>query len=418
VAGRGHLQPIHLFPVLSAQSQSGGQRAFWQVLTILSFLGLLWMPTLDHFFHWDHAPVPVENRRPAQWPQFRGIGRSRTYIAGLEGYFNDHFGFRKRLVRWNNHWKGQLFHDATAEVLIGRDGWLYYSGCDMLAHWTRQRTWSAEDLANWKRLLEMRRDWLRARHCNYILVVPPDKQTIYPEHLPDWMPKSDKPSKIQQLTRYLKAHSTVRVLDLSPALTAAKKIRADYLQTDTHWNQFGGFVGCQAVAEALEQQMPGIHPLPTHAFAWHTQVRPPGDLTRLLGRAEGFSENDAVRATPVPPFTRLKVRHDPVRFPRRVPSEDRIAFTINEAGSGKAIVFRDSYAEFWYPFLGQHFREVIYVWHEDWDRPLIEREKPDVVIDEMLERFFNLVDPVELAHQDEASVNNTCVNKPPDTRPE
>jgi hypothetical protein len=31
---------------------------------------------------------------------------------------------------------------------------------------------------------------------------------------------------------------------------------------------------------------------------------------------------------------------------------------------------------------------------------LIEREKPDVVIDEMLERGFNLKDPLALAHKD------------------
>ena len=55
----------------------------------------------------------------------------------------------------------------------------------------------------------------------------------------------------------------------------------------------------------------------------------------------------------------------------------------------KAIIFRDSFAGSWTWYLGYHFHEVLYIWQYDWDAALIEREKPVVVIDEILERFFN-----------------------------
>jgi len=96
-----------------------------------------------------------------------------------------------------------------------------------------------------------------------------------------------------------------------------------------------------------------------------------------------------------------------VRLPKRDAKELDPRYTLNDKASGKAIVFRDSFAGSWYPFLGQHFREVLYVWHYDWDRALIEREKPDVVIDEILERFFNLQDPVALARKDQLPEANT-----------
>ena len=67
------------------------------------------------------------------------------------------------------------------------------------------------------------------------------------------------------------------------------------------------------------------------------------------------------------------------------------------------LLFQDSFACSWYAFLDRHFREVVYVWQYDWNRSLIEREKPDLVIDEMLERFFNLSDPNELARKDQLS---------------
>ena len=207
---------------MRSQFTSSKGLAISNTLTIVLFLGLLWLPTVDCFLKLDHARAPTENRMPASWPQFKGVGQSRDFITGIENYFNDHFGFRKRLVRWNNHWKHQLFRTSTPkEVLVGREGWLFYSGDRMVEHWTRQATWTEQDLQNWRRLLELRRDWLHQRGIKYLFVVPPDKHTVYPEYLPDWMVKSSKPSKLQQLADFMKTHSSVEFIDLTQSLTEA-----------------------------------------------------------------------------------------------------------------------------------------------------------------------------------------------------
>jgi alginate O-acetyltransferase complex protein AlgJ len=387
-------------------SDTGTKRlcAFCDALTIMVFLGLLWLPTVDFFFKLDHAEAPGENRLPAKWPAFNGLGQSRDFIAGVESYFNDHFGFRKRLVRLHNHWKGQLFHDPGAkDVLIGRDGWLFYSGERMIAHYTGTELWSQQDLENWRRLLEGRRDWLRARGAKYLLVLAPDKHRVYPEYLPAWLERSAKPGKIEQLANYMKACSTVEVLDLTQALVEAKKIRADYLQTDTHWNLFGGFVAYRAMVEALGRQLPGLNPLPLDTFAWKPAAPLEGDLARILGCPEAYAETNSVNYVPLKPFTAPKVVFDLARFPHQGSEETRPCYTLNPKAGGKAMVFHDSFACAWYSFLGEHFKEVAYLWQHDWNKALIEREKPDVVIDELLERIFNLQDPLDLARKDELS---------------
>ena len=102
-----------------------------------------------------------------------------------------------------------------------------------------------------------------------------------------------------------------------------------------------------------------------------------------------------------------KVIYDAARFrPHQGAPETRSCFTLNEKAIGKALIFHDSFACSWYAFLDQHFREVVYVWQYDWDRPLVEREKPDVVIDEMLEWYFNAQDPNDLARKDQASATD------------
>ena len=275
---------------MSPASTTGKLHKVWDTLTILLFLGLLCLPTFDYFFKVDHADEPEENRVPAPRPVFKGGAQTREFIASVESYFNDHFGFRKRLVQLNNHWKGQLFHDPTSkDVLIGRDGWLYYSGARMVAHYTSAELWNNKDLEHWQQLLESRRDWARAHGAKYLLVIPPDKHRIYPEFLPSWLIRGDRPSKPQQIARYLKAHSTVPVLDLNDVLMNAKSIRTDYLKTDTHWNLFGGFVAYRALIEELGKQVPELKPLPMDTYTWkpappHRRGRPrphPGPRRRV-----------------------------------------------------------------------------------------------------------------------------------------
>jgi hypothetical protein len=256
--------------------------------------------------------------------------------------------------------------------------------------------------------LELRRDWLRERGGHYLLVVPPDKHSVYPEYLPAWLKKGAKPSKIQQLVEYMQTHSTVQVLDLTDTLTEAKKIRSDYLKTDTHWNFFGGFVAYRALVAALARQLPGLEPLPLEAFDWKPTPRQRGDLVTILGRDVPSPETEAVTPVPLKRLPTLHDVYDPVRFPRHGPKEIWTFLTLNDQASGKAMVFHDSFACCWYQFLGQNFKEVIYVWQREWDRRLIEQEKPDVVIDEFLERFFNLQDPLELVRKDKLSATDTA----------
>src|SRR5438270_868085 len=79
------------------------------VLLSALFVLLIWLPTLDWVLHLDHAPISNEKRLMGPFPEFKGVWQLKEFIAGLEMYFNDHFGFRKRLIRTNNHWKRQLF---------------------------------------------------------------------------------------------------------------------------------------------------------------------------------------------------------------------------------------------------------------------------------------------------------------------
>ncbi|HEY5232625.1 MAG TPA: alginate O-acetyltransferase [Verrucomicrobiae bacterium] len=353
------------------------------------FLFLIWLPAFDSFLHLDKAPVPNENRAMSRFPEFQsGTESLRKYVAGLELYYNDHFGFRKRLIRWQHKWKHELFKESSPDVILGRDGWLFYSGDNMIENFRGSNPFTRDQLKAWQNLLESRRDWCVRHGSAYIFVIPPDKQSIYPEHLPAWLLPVKKPGKLDQFMAYMKTNSTVPVLDLRPALLAAKTNRTVYLLTDTHWNNLGAFAGCQSLISALSRQLPGLKPLPLEAFERKIVPQPAGDLSRMLGQEQWTIEKANVIFSPQPPLKPLAVVVDTNLLAGRWKKGAEPVFTENPEGRRKAVVFRDSFAGYWIPFLGYDFNRVIYIWQFNWDMAFLEKQKPDVVIDETLERFL------------------------------
>jgi hypothetical protein len=370
---------------------------------IAAFVVFLWLPTADTFLHLDRSPAPNENRAPARFPEFdRSIPGARKFLAGLEAYFSDHFGFRNRLVRWEQHWKWRIFRDSkTTQAIAGRDGWMFFSGGLMINDVMGNRPFSEAELEAWRHLLTARRDWLAQRGIRYLFVIPPDKHSIYPEHLPEWLATAARPRRrLDQFVEYMKARCDVPVLDLRDALLSEKKAARVYFRTDTHWNERGAFAATRAIAEKLASLGVQVAPLQISAFQPLTIDLPAGDLARMLGRESSANENGETVLEPRPPLAALELTT--VEYPPKtwIPGTEP-QVSENPGKTGKVVVFRDSFAISLAKFFGFHFNRVVYVWQQNWDRRIIEREQPDLVIDEMLERFVITRDPRDLRAKDD-----------------
>src|SRR6266404_1449645 len=95
----------------SRQLEKGRNRA--NVVLIAVFLMLLWVPNLELVFHLDRTTQVDEKRALAPFPILGASPSSlRHFISGLETYYNDHFGFRKRLIYWEQTWKHEWFRES------------------------------------------------------------------------------------------------------------------------------------------------------------------------------------------------------------------------------------------------------------------------------------------------------------------
>jgi alginate O-acetyltransferase complex protein AlgJ len=193
----------------------------------------------------------------------------------------------------------------------------------------------------------------------------------------------------------MKAHSTVEVLDLRPALIAAKKSAPVYLKTDTHWNQFGSFIACENIVQTLARhQLPGLVSVALDAFDRTNRIVAGGDLVNMRGIRISMAESNAVFLTPKPELPVLEIF-----IPTGAHVKDK-AIAKNSHGSGLAMIHTDSFGRGWISFLGYQFGEVDYYWQYHLDAKQIGQKQPVVVVNEMVERFFNVTDPKELFAQD------------------
>jgi len=169
-------------------------------------------------------------------------------------------------------------------------------------------------------------------------------------------------------------------------LRAAKVGERVYYQTDSHWNYRGAMVGYDAIMREVQRvlppgRMPSVVPPQVPAYVAGIDYYS-GDLIQMLGLPGHIREDD------IAPLGKI-LGDSTTRCGRRdaaasLPGIE--VYTCDRPGLPRAVVYRDSMAIPLIPMLAENFSRVVFVSGIPFDPGLIGRERPDVVIEEMVER--------------------------------
>jgi hypothetical protein len=352
---------------------------------VLCFSVAICLPLAGLVLHLDTGFVLEENRELASRPELK-LNRAflAKYPAKFESYFNDRFGFRKRLIYWLSLVKvAALGVSPSPKVVLGQSGWLFYGDTDT-PYYRAVTPFTLSRLEVWRKRLEERQAWLAARGIPYLIVFAPLKSTIYPEFMPRAYNRVRTESRLDQLMAHLKAHSSLTVIDLRAAILDEKTRHQVYYRTDTHWNNRGAYVAYQQILTELRRRFPQLETLPISAFEESDYSEPGRDLPLILGMRPYFWDRyvdlrmtrppSAFQVQPGPRSGKLWTRGPDMLFEhpdRRLP---------------RAVMFRDSFATWLIPLLSENFSRILYSWQYTFDREIVERERPAIVIQEMVER--------------------------------
>jgi hypothetical protein len=332
----------------------------------------------------DAASLAREKRRPAPAPAVSASAAAVKALPGkFEQFFNDRLAFREPLLELYARIKiDELEVSSSDKVILGRDGWLFADEAKLASRGSR----TADDQVRlWTAALRQRRDWCAARGVEYLVLPTPEKHTIYPEFLPAALQHPRPPTPAERLAAALPA-AGVRVIDVYGPLRRAKADGPVYFRDDTHWNHAGGYAAYRATAAALGETPLGADDFPTGP-AEHR-----GDLRLMLHQpgehVERFTAMSPRRQRARPAVESVAV--DPVLHgAAQVPME-----VWTGPGRRRVVVLHDSFAPILFtPALAEHCETLVAVSTYSFLPAVIERFKPDAVIQQAVERTLNGTTP-------------------------
>ena len=332
-------------------------------LLLLPSLGMLAAP-YETTSVMERRTLRVPPARPRTFRQWIGLPQA------LDDWFADHFAWRGVLVTagFKLEAKAGLRPPGSVDVLRGRGDWL------LLYQGLLGATGGEIDPAAARRygafVCDLQRT-VKARGAAFLFAPAPATAEVYPEALPDWVPRASptQPDLVLQAARAC----GVEPLDLRPAMRAGKAQQALYQHHDSHWTNAGALIAFNGVAQTLGQSWA----IASRSLGWRPGKPLDSDLVRL-GAAYDLPQELAPEPPegpgPAPEAVLTGIGHGVYPPPFVTPSR-RPGPTV--------LIIGDSYAA---DYMGQYFRRagVTLAWiHQadcDFDRRIFDRVRPDFVV--------------------------------------
>ncbi len=366
------------------------------VLIALFVMGIS-LPLADNLLNFDPIPPIDENRKLRPFPPLKMIETSiPKYLKNFEAFFNDQFGFRGGLIQGRSLLMVNLLGiSSSPKVIIGQDNWLFMGNQAMVDYYRAKNLFAPEKLAHGQRLIESDRDALVKQGIHYLVVIVPNKNTIYPEFMPDEITQLNGERRADQLFAYLNNNSDVDILYLKDALLQAKTQGFLYYKTDSHWNGQGAFVGYQEIMKPLTVWFPQLQPISASNLKIVKEGVNVFPLTKMLGLGNIDQEHFIYMKSDKPKLAR-KVAST-ASIPEDLLLNQRpLVMEVDNDTLPSAVVFHDSFiSSFLKSTLAEHFQRTAFfhtAYYTDYDdiRSILEREQPDVVIYQFVERKLQL----------------------------
>ncbi len=363
------------------------------VFSALAAIGVgTWLAPTTHTF---------EKRKLALIPEVpKQLDDWKAWPGDMEKWWSDAGYRRQDMVRIYNRLRETLGISPQSDVLIGKEGWLFFTGGDVLDDYRNSRLYSKEELDRWEAYLLHRHHSAKQHGAMYYLVIPPNKHNVYPEYLPRHIVQLSPRSRLDQIIERMYG-TEVRIIDLRPVLLEAKQHRQAYHKGDSHWNLWGAYAAQYAVLDKIKSDFPDLKIqyyapedfVDSDALAFRdAHVHYYNALHFMLGAER--QEKQPLLVMP----ERSCVKPAPLDIGRWQKLQKKVRerlFLSEQCDSGRyrALLFCDSFSELLRPFFSTTFAYSAYlrfrkpVSQQYWDH-FIEAADPDIVIDEMISRHL------------------------------
>lgn len=333
-----------------------------KLIFISIFIVLCLIPSVGMLIFGEAQPAANEVLTGRPSVTTRSGELNLSFLSDVSDYIADRFAFRQELATaWAGVNAKLLGTSVEEQVILGSDGWLYFS--DTLPDYMGQGM-SDTELRYLANDLALMQEYIVSQGKHFIFTIAPNKNSIYSEHMPEYIENRHSESNAARVGAYLDA-AGVNYLDLLDILGNEETL---YYKTDTHWNSRGAALAADGLLNMLDRG--GDYS--TASFAVSEEHR--GDLYEMLYPAGRATETATVYGGE---FSYV-CESDP---------NGGNAITIKtscDGGSGGLMCWRDSFGIALYPYLAQSFVAATFSRSADYNLTLA--DSADTVIIELVER--------------------------------
>lgn len=312
----------------------------------------------------------TENRRMAEFPKFMTEGKPNIeYLSELGDWFEDHFAFRPWLVMADSVVQSKVFGVSNMDtVCVGKEGWLYYTST--IPDYLGTEVLSDAGLHNAVRNIDITRRIVEDKGAAFLLVIPPNKNTIYGEQMPYYDScVVNETSNLELLEKEL-SDTEISYVNLRDIFDVEKEIL--YMKRDSHWNGKGAVLAYNAIMDSmlLDHDTYETVPVVRKKDAY-------GDLNKMIYPISYESEWDY--------YYQKENEFAYVSDTESV--EDAWIETVNDNGNNSLLMFRDSFGNTLLPLMADVFEHAYFSKAVPYGLgKYMEQYNPEYVVIEKVER--------------------------------
>lgn len=307
------------------------------------------------------------------------------------GKFDSTYRARRDLVALYSNLRMKLGDRVFNKAVVGGDGWIFYTGEQSIPDYQNTTPFSQERLQQLQQALDRLNAELTGQGKTLLVVVAPNKSSIYSQFMPAQIPVLGETSRLDQFLNYMRQHGQTRVLDLRPTLIEASQSGDVYYKVDTHWNDMGAYYAYRGILNALSDPRLQPHPLSDYDIVPQHDLKVP-DLPMVLGVPQYEEVHQALVLKKPVQVTEISA------IP--LPNDRQVLITTSSDGLPSLLIYHDSFY-ITYDSLSHlmqpHFSRLTAIpfvlkpgiWSLDW----IQKENPDIVVIEVVERYLDTTLP-------------------------
>lgn len=288
-------------------------------------------------------------------------GFNTGVLSDTQDYIADRFFLRQECASAWSAINAKLLRTSVEDsVVLGSDGWLYY-GETMddymgLGLSGGQLTAAARNLA-------LMQEYVQGRGARFVFTVAPNKNSLYPGHMPGWVPAGSGGNR-ERLVSLLDA-AGVNYADLFAAFSEREETL--YYRGDSHWTSRGAALAADVLLRSTGRESAWFD---AEFFPTEGHI---GDLYEMLYPTG--TQAEAAEAT--------VFAHTADANPN---GGDALNIRTHSGGEGALLCFRDSFGRALYPYLADSFGEALFCRQDSYDLTRMDELGADTVIIELVER--------------------------------